>query len=433
MRIEHCLKSVCLLLGLSLASMAFAVPKMVDRVVAVVNNDVILESSVINMITMVKRNTPPSELPDNTLLRQQVIDRLITEQLILDQSKKLGIKITDADVTDAIGRIAHQHHITLAKLADELAKTGLSFTDYRARIRKEMLIEETRLTEVRRRIAITPQEVDALAKVTASKPVLNQEVNVSHILIAIPESPSAAQINAARQKADLIVQKLKAGASFSKLAATYSNDDLALSGGAMGWKKPTELPSLFEDKVAHASQNAIIGPLQSEVGFHILKVNDVHREGVLPVRVLEINARHILMKTNLIQNDAQVKAKLNQIRKAILAHKITFNEAARQYSEDPATKNRGGELGWAPIGRYDSSFGAALSKLKKNEISMPIKSAFGWHLIQLLDTRKEDRTKAAQKEQAYQMIFNRKFAQESQVWVQELRSDAYINILNNGA
>lgn len=431
MRIDYCLKSVCLILSLTLSAMVFAAPKMVDRVAAIVNNSVILESNVDDMIKTVKSNINPNELPDRNTLRHQVIDRLITEQLILDQSKKLGLNITDADVTEAINRIAQQHQMTVPQLADKLAKTGISFTDYQARIRKEMMIEETRSEEVRRRIIITPQEVDALARARANKPPLNQEVNVSHILIAVPESSSRAQLNEARQKANLIVSKLKAGASFSKLATTYSNDDLALSGGAIGWKKPGELPSLFESKVAHAGKNTIIGPLQSAVGFHILKVNDVHREGKSPVTVLEIKARHILMKTNLIQNDAQVKAKLMRIRKDILTHKITFNNAAKQFSEDPGTKNRGGELGWAPVDHYDGAFATALLKLKKNEISLPIKSSFGWHLIQLLDTRKEDRTKAAQKEQAYQLIFNRKFAEESQVWLQELRSDAYINIIDN--
>lgn len=431
MQIGHCLKSIFFVLGLAFISTALAAPKMVDRVAAVVNNDVILESSVTDMIKTVKGNTDPSELPDDKTLRHQVIERLITETLILQRNEKLNLKITDADVTRAISRIAKQNGLSVNELANHLAKAGMTFKEYRKRIRREMIIEETRMSEVRRRISITPQEVDALAKIVANKPTQNLEVNVSHILIAVPESPSQAQLTDAKKKAQLIIQKLKEGEKFSRLATTYSNDDLALSGGNLGWKKPNELPSLFENTVIRAHKNDIIGPLQSGVGFHILKINDVRRDGKKSVTVLETNARHILIRTNLIQNDAQVKAKLIQIRNDILNNKITFNDAAKQFSEDPGTKNRGGELGWNPPERYDEAFYTTLLKLKKGEISPPIKSSFGWHLIQLLGTRREDRTDLAQKDQAYRLIFNRKFAEESQTWIQELRADSYINIMED--
>lgn len=431
MQIGHCLKSIFFMLGLTFISTALATPKMVDRVAAVVNNDVILESSVTDMIKTVKGNTDPSELPDDKTLRHQVIERLITETLILQRSEKLNLKITEADVTRAISRIAKQNGLSVNELTNHLAKTGMTFKEYRKRIRREMIIEEIRMNEVRRRISITPQEVDALAKIVANKPTQNLEVNVSHILIAVPESPSQTQLTDAKKKAQLIIQKLKEGEKFSRLAAAYSNDHLALSGGNLGWKKPNELPSLFENKVIRAHKNDIIGPLQSGVGFHMLKINDVRRDDKKSVTVLETNARHIVIRTNLIQNDAQVKAKLIQIRNDMLNNKITFNDAAKQFSEDPDTKNRGGELGWNPPERYDEAFYTTLLKLKKDEISRPIKSSFGWHLIQLLDTRREDRTDLAQKDQAYRLIFNRKFSEESQTWIQELRADAYINIMED--
>lgn len=431
MQIGYSLKTSFLIFGLCLANILSATPKMVDRVAAVLNNDVILESSVNNMLTAIKNSTDPNELPDNNTLRHQVIDRLIIENLILQLNKKANIKITDEDVERTIENIARQHHLSVKALASRLAKEGINFNNYRERIRKEMIIEETKMNEVRRRISITPLEVDTLAKIIAKKTTNNIEVNVSHILIAIPESPTPAQMKAAQIKANQIVKKLKQGEKFARLAATYSNDALALSGGNLSWKKPSELPSLFEKEVVTAHKNEIIGPLQSGVGFHILKVNDVRQENKDSVTTLEANARHILLKTNVIFDDKQAKAKLVNIRQEILNNKTTFALAAKKFSEDAGSKNKGGELGWNMPDRYDNTFRITLLKLKKGEISQPIKSNSGWHLIQLLETRKADHTNLAQKYQAYQIIFNRKFSEESQIWIQELQANAYINIMDN--
>lgn len=431
MQIGYSLKTIFLIFGLCLANILSATPKMVDRVAAVVNNDVILESSVNNMLTTIKSNTDPNELPSKNSLRSQIIDRLIIESLILQVNEKANIKITDEDVAKTIENIAKQHNLSVKTLTSRLAEEGMNFNDYRERIRREMIIEETKMNEVRRRISITPLEVDSLAKIIAQKPTNNIEVNVSHILIAIPESPTPVQIQVAQVKANQIVKKLKQGEKFARLAATYSNDDLALSGGNLNWKKPSELPSLFEKEVITAHKNEIIGPLQSGVGFHILKVNDVRQENKKSVTVLETNARHILLKTSLIFDDKQAKAKLVSIRQDILNNKMTFDLAAKKFSEDAGSKNKGGELGWSMPDRYDNAFRVTLLKLKKGEISQPIKSNFGWHLIQLLDTRKVDHTDLAQKYQAYQIIFNRKFSEESQIWIQELKANAYINIMDD--
>ena len=239
------------------------------------------------------------------------------------------------------------------------------------------------------------------------------------------------QRNSAQNKANQIIKKLKQGEKFERLATAYSNDQAALSGGHLGWKKPSELPSLFEEHVANAHRNQIIGPLQSGVGFHILKVNDVRKKTKKPVNVLETNARHILLKTNVIFSDKEAREKLVQLRETVLQNKLTFNEAAKQFSDDVHTKNTGGELGWTMPEKYDAAFRAALLNLKKGEISQPVKSAFGWHLIQLLGTRQEDRSDLAYKDQAYREIFNRKFSEEAQIWMQHLRDDAYINTVDD--
>jgi peptidyl-prolyl cis-trans isomerase SurA len=431
MKIGYSFKLFILTLGLCSATMITATPKMVDRIAAVVNHDVILESSVNQMFMALKTSTHPSELPNDATLRHQVLERLIVDNLILQKADKAQTNVTEQDLNNAISRIAQQNNISLYELKAHLARSNISFDQYRNRIRNEMIIEQTRMNEVRRRINISPQEVDNLAKIIAEKPNDNIEVNISHILIATPESPTRDQLIQAQNKANMIVKKLNAGESFALLAASYSNDDLALSGGKLGWKRINELPSLFEDKLIRAPKGKIIGPVRSNVGFHILKVNDNRTKAKQTVTVNEVNARHILLKTSIIFDDNQAKEKLSQIRHDILNNATTFQAAAKAYSEDPGSKNNGGELGWSMPEQYDESFRNALLKLKKGEISRPVKSAFGWHIIQLLDSRKQDKTEAAYKEQAYRMIFNRKFAEESQVWIQELRSDAYINIIDD--
>lgn len=431
MHMGYRLKKFFLILGLCSATSVVSGPKMIDRVAAVVNNDVILESSVNEKLMAIKNSTDPSELPDDRTLRDQIIERLIIDRLILEISEKSTIKVTDSDVTNAINHIAKQNNISVNELKDHLLKSGINFSDYRKRIHKEMLIEETRMNEVRRRISISPQEVETLAKVIEAKPRHNMEVDVSHILIATPESSTPSHITSAQNKANQIIKKLKQGEKFERLATAYSNDQAALSGGHLGWKKPSELPSLFEEHVANAHRNQIIGPLQSGVGFHILKVNDVRKKTKKPVNVLETNARHILLKTNVIFSDKEAREKLVQLRETVLQNKLTFNEAAKQFSDDVHTKNTGGELGWTMPEKYDAAFRAALLNLKKGEISQPVKSAFGWHLIQLLGTRQEDRSDLAYKDQAYREIFNRKFSEEAQIWMQHLRDDAYINIVDD--
>lgn len=423
------IRVISFILGLSLTTTTQAAPRVIEQVAAIVNNNVVLESDVNEMFKSVKASTDPQNLPDDSTLRHQIVERLIIDNLILQEAARAKIEVSDADITKAIQRIASENGMTIDEIRGQLTRSGISYNSYRQRIKNEITIDEIRMNEVRRRISITPQEVEALAAVLAKKPTDNVEVNISHILIAIPEEPTKAQLNAATTKAKDILTRLSKGESFARLAATYSNDDLALSGGNMGWNKINELPTLFENKLLHSQKGEIIGPIRSGVGFHILKVNNNRGATQKAVTVLEVNARHILLKTNSLLNDEQAKTKLLDMRKQILDKTATFAELAQANSDDPGSKDNGGELGWNMPERYDNAFKNALLGLKKGQISQPIKSAFGWHLIQLLDTRKEDRTDLAQKDQAYRMIFNRKFGEEVQVWIQELRSDAYVRIM----
>lgn len=422
-----------LLLGIAMiANTSFAAPQVVDKVAAVVNNGVVLESDVDGLMQSVKLNAGQAgqQLPDDATLRHQILERLIMDQIILQMGQKMGVKITDEQLDQAIANIAKQNNMTMDQMRSRLAYDGLNYSTYRNQIRKEMIISEVRNNEVRRRITVLPQEVDALAKQIGTQNDASTELNLSHILIALPENPTSEQVNDAQRQAESIAEEARNGADFGKLAITYSADQQALKGGQMGWGRIQELPGIFAQALSTAKKGDIVGPIRSGVGFHILKVNDLRGQSQ-SISVTEVHARHILLKPSPIMNDQQARLKLEEIAADIKSGKTTFAAAAKEYSQDPGSANQGGDLGWATPDIFDPAFRDALTKLHKGQISAPVHSSFGWHLIELLDTRKVDKTDAAQKDRAYRMLMNRKFSEEAATWMQEQRASAYVKILSN--
>lgn len=422
-----------LLLGIAMiANTSFAAPQVVDKVAAVVNNGVVLESDVDGLMQSVKLNAGQAgqQLPDDATLRHQILERLIMDQIILQMGQKMGVKITDEQLDQAIANIAKQNNMTMDQMRSRLAYDGLNYSTYRNQIRKEMIISEVRNNEVRRRITVLPQEVDALAKQIGTQNDASTELNLSHILIALPENPTSEQVNDAQRQAESIVEEARNGADFGKLAITYSADQQALKGGQMGRGRIQELPGIFAQALSTAKKGDIVGPIRSGVGFHILKVNDLRGQSQ-SISVTEVHARHILLKPSPIMNDQQARLKLEEIAADIKSGKTTFAAAAKEYSQDPGSANQGGDLGWATPDIFDPAFRDALTKLHKGQISAPVHSSFGWHLIELLDTRKVDKTDAAQKDRAYRMLMNRKFSEEAATWMQEQRASAYVKILSN--
>ncbi|EHA9321888.1 peptidylprolyl isomerase SurA [Salmonella enterica subsp. enterica serovar Lubbock] len=422
-----------LLLGIAMiANTSFAAPQVVDKVAAVVNNGVVLESDVDGLMQSVKLNAGQAgqQLPDDATLRHQILERLIMDQIILQMGQKMGVKITDEQLDQAIANIAKQNNMTMDQMRSRLAYDGLNYSTYRNQIRKEMIISEVRNNEVRRRITVLPQEVDALAKQIGTQNDASTELNLSHILIALPENPTSEQVNDAQRQAESIVEEARNGADFGKLAITYSADQQALKGGQMGWGRIQELPGIFAQALSTAKKGDIVGPIRSGVGFHILKVNDLRGQSQ-SISVTEVHARHILLKPSPIMNDQQARLKLEEIAADIKSGKTTFAAAAKEYSQDPGSANQGGDLGWATPDIFDPAFRDALTKLHKGQISAPVHSSFGWHLIELLDMRKVDKTDAAQKDRAYRMLMNRKFSEEAATWMQEQRASAYVKILSN--
>lgn len=422
-------RTLILSLMFTASTASFAAPQQLDKVAVVVNNGVVLESDVNNMLQTVTMNARNAgqQIPDQATLRQQILERLIMDNIVMQMAGQMQITIPDQAVDGAIEDIARQNNMTTAQMKERLQRDGMSYDKYRSDIRKEMMMAEVRNNEVRRRVVILPQEVESLANLISTQNAADTELNISHILIPLPENPTEAQMNTAKEKVTTIMNELQRGADFGKLAITYSADPQALKGGNMGWSRLQELPGLFAERLQSAKSGEIVGPVRSGVGFHILRVNEV-RGNNQPISVTEVKARHILIKASPIVTDEQARSKLQQIASDVKSGKTTFDAAAKQFSEDPGSALRGGELGWSMPDIYDPAFRDALMKLKKGELSQPVRSSFGWHLIQLEDTRNVDKTEAAQKDRAYRMLFNRKFSEELQSWMQEQRAGAYVEI-----
>lgn len=420
-----------LLLTLTLiANSCFAAPQMLDKVVAIVNNGVVLQSDVDTLVQSIKLNARQNgqQLPDDDTLRHQVLERLIVDQVILQLGQRMGIQVSSQQIDQAINNIAHENHFTVVQLQANLQAQGLDYNDYRQHIAKEITISEVRNNAVRSRVHILPQEVDSLTRQLANQNSTDTELNISHILIPLPENPTSEQAATAQQRAYNVVKQAQQGVNFAKLAITWSADSQALKGGELGWARIGELPSTFASVLVNAKKGDIIGPERSAAGFHILRVNDM-RDASQQISITEVHARHILLKTSPIINDNQAQQQLEQIATDIRSGKISFTDAAKKYSQDPGSANLGGDLGWANPNLFDPKFRDALMALSVNQFSSPVHSSFGWHLIEMLGTRTVDNTNAALKDRAYQLLFNRKFSEEAANWMQEQRNSAYVKFI----
>ncbi|GAB6263783.1 peptidylprolyl isomerase SurA [Photobacterium sp. R1] len=412
------------LLGLTTGSMAALKP--LDKVVTIVNDSVILQSDVDAMLKTVHLNAARQgqPLPDDSILVNQVLEKLIMETLQLQQADQFGIRIDDNRLDSAIAQLAAERKMSVAQLQQELAGAGISYAIFREQIRRDLTASEARTIMVRRRINILPQEVENLATQLNQQQQEGVQYNVSHILIRLEEGASQTDRQSAERKAKDLVAQLNKGADFASLAYSASNGPKALQGGAWGWMSPEEMPTIFADQIHAQGKGAIIGPFRSGVGYHILKVNDV--KGLETVSVTEVNARHILLKTSVILSDDGAKKELEQVRKDILSGQRSFADAAQALSADPGSAVNGGELGWQTPDIYVPEFKAQVETLPKGTISEPFKTVHGWHIVEVLDRRQVDRTDAAVKNRAYRILFSRKFNEEAQAWLQELRAGAYI-------
>ncbi|MCW8330311.1 peptidylprolyl isomerase SurA [Photobacterium sp. SDRW27] len=417
------------LLGLTLWSLAagsIAAPQELDKIVTIVNDSVILQSDVNAMLKTVRMNAASQNqpLPSNEVLTEQVMEKLIIETLQLQQAEQFGIRIDDTRLDQAIAQIAKERQMSVAQLQQLLADNGISFTMFREQMRRDITASEARTIQVRRRINILPQEVETLAEQLNKQSQQSVSFNISHIQLRVDEGASAAQREKIAAQAQQLVDELKQGADFANLAYSYSKGPKALQGGDWGWMRPEEMPTIFADQLKSSGKGAIVGPFRSGVGYHILKINDV--QGLETISVTEVNARHILVKTSVIMSDEGAQRQLEKVRQAIMASEQSFADAAQALSADPGSAANGGELGWQTPDLYVPEFKDKVENLPAGTISEPFKTVHGWHIVEVLERRNVDRTDAAVKNRAYRILFSRKFNEEAQAWLQELRAGAYI-------
>lgn len=410
---------------------ASAAPKIVDRVVAIVDQSVILQSEVDDIVNRVKENAKAEnqQLPSDQALKTQAVERLIVSALQMQMAERMGLKITDIQLDQALENLSKRNNQTLAQLRDTLISSGENYEKFREDFRQEMTINETQRINVHRRIYISPQEIDSLLKLLEKSGDNQEEFRLSHILIDTPSKPSADEISASKQRAEKVVELLNSGSEFAKLARGASSGAKALEGGDMGWMNINEMPSLFAEMVREAKKNDIIGPFRSGAGFHILKIKDIR--GRETVEINEVKSRHILLTPSIILSESKAKQMLIDFRADILAGKSEFATLAKDNSEDPGSALKGGELGWAEPRIYVPSFREQVESLPIGEISEPFRSSHGWHIVEVLEKRTTDATANHKKERVYGMLYNRKFAEESERWLREIRDQAYIEIIND--
>jgi peptidyl-prolyl cis-trans isomerase SurA len=401
--------------------------ELLDRVVAIVNDGVVLNSDLDQQMGSVTERLRQQklELPPQNVLRQQVLERLIVQELQIQRANHDGLKVTDEMLNGALADVAKRNNITLTQLPDALREQGIDYGAYRDDMRKEILMTMLRNRDVLQHISVTPREIDQFLARQASTPSENNEYNVSHILIAVGQEASPAQLDAAAKRAADVYDRAKKGEDFAKLAVAYSNSQTALDGGALGWRKGSELPTFLTDQVAKLKPGEVSEPLRTPTGYHIIRLNEV-RGGTQPSVESQVHVRHILMKTNALQDDATVRGKLTAIREQILKG-ADFGGIATVQSEDPGSAAEGGDLGWAGPGTYTPEFESELATLKDNEISEPFHTQFGWHIVQMLGRREFDNTDELKRRQAMEAIRASKADEETELWLRHMRDEAYVD------
>ena len=400
----------------------------IDRIVAIAEEDVILQSeldhAIANVLAQYRSN--PQQLPPRNLLEQQVLQRLIIVHLQVQRATGTGIRVSDTDVDAAVQRVAEQNKIDLRTLRASLERDGLSFDDFRKNMKDQLLVQHLQQRVVQNQANVTDSEVQILL---ASNSLKAGEVHLQHILVGVPEGADAAAIQTVRIKADDVKKQLDSGMDFTAAAIRFSNAQDALQGGDLGWRRYDEVPEAFANLVDGMQPGQVSQVLRGPSGFHIVKLVDKRASGKQVIT--EYHARHILVKATEVVNAEEAHKSINDIRHRILDNNEDFAKLAKQYSEDPPSANSGGDLGWFPIDQYGTRVAEVLPLLKDNEISQPFQTDAGWHILQRLAVRQQDRTDDMMKEQAREVLRNRKAEEEYENFLRQMRSEAYVCAVQN--
>jgi peptidyl-prolyl cis-trans isomerase SurA len=401
--------------------------ELLDRVAAVVNDGIVLQSELDEQVAAIveRLRGQNQEMPAENVLRQQVLERLVLQEIQMQNAQRRNIKVPDETLNGALQEIAQRNNIPLSRLPEALAQQGVDYAAYREAMRKELTLTLLRQRDVIQRISITPREVDQYLEKQKNAPESSAEYNVSHILISVPQAASPEQLTEADERAKDVAKRAGEGEDFARLAIAYSNSQTALEGGALGWRKGSELPTILTEVIAKLKVGEVSQPMRTPTGYHIVRLNEVRGASGQSV-VQQVHARHILMKTNELQDDATVRQKLEQIRERIVDKGEDFAGLAATTSEDVASQSDGGDLGWTDPGTFVPEFEQVLAELKDNEISQPFRTQYGWHVVQVLGRRQFDNTDELRRRRAAEAIRASRADEETELWMRKLRDEAYV-------
>lgn len=402
--------------------------KSIDRIIAVVNDDVITASELDKELNSIKQQlrAQNTTLPAAETLRAQVLDRMVLKRLQLQLAGVNHVKIDDEALNRTILNIATQNKLSLSEFRNVLDSDGINFEDYRETIRTELTLAQLRQRQVTNRIVVTDQEVDEFLETQAIQGSANDEFRLSHILIVVPDAATVEQVDKAQKKAAAVLAELRNGADFAQTALSVSAGAQALQGGDLGWRKLGQLPTLFSNRVTTMKIGELSEPIRSPSGFHLIKLVDQRKSNEQHV-VTQTRARHILIRpTELVSSD-DARRKLEQLKQRINAGD-DFTDLARSHSEDSVTAVNGGSVGWVSPGDLVPAFEEVMNQLKINEVSAPFHTQFGWHIVQVLERRDYDNTAELKKTRARDEIRQRKIEEETQTWLRQMRDEAFVEL-----
>jgi peptidyl-prolyl cis-trans isomerase SurA len=399
--------------------------ELLDRIAAIVNEGLVLKSELdVQMSSVQKRlQEQKVELPSQSVLQQQVLDRLVLQEIQLQRAKHVGLTITDEQLNGALQEIAARNKIPFDQLPTALQAQGVDYKQYRESMRKELTLSTLRQRDVIAHINVSPHELEQYIA-RQENAASNDEFNVSHILLSLPAAATPQQLEEISHKAQDVASRAAKGEDFGQLAIANSNSQTALDGGQLGWRKGTQLPQFILDLVGKMKPGEVSEPVRTPSGYHIVKLNE-RRSGEAPVIINQIHVRHILMKPNELDDDETVRQKLAKLRDRIEKGE-KFAGIASTASEDPGSAPDGGDLGWSGPGTFVPEFDKAIADLKTDEISEPFKTRYGWHIVQMLGTRTYDSTDDVKRQKAFAAIRESKADEETELWLRRLRDDAFV-------
>lgn len=400
---------------------------LLDRIAAIVGDGVVLNSQLDAQTEEVvqRLRQQNTELPPRNVLRRQILERLVVEEIQIQRADRLGIQVSDEMLNGALDDVARRNNIGFADLPQALSQQGIDYRTFRDEIRRQMTLQLLRQRDVIGRINISPRELEQFMARQQNAPDQNAEYNVSHILISVPVTASPEQIEERDKRAREVFDKASGGDDFAQLAVANSDSSTNIEGGSLGWRRGAQLPSIVAEQVAKMKAGEVSQPIRTPSGFHLFRLNEI-RGGVQQSVVSQVHARHILLRTSALEDDQTVEQKLAGIRERVLTGGEDFAAIAAVTSQDPGSAADGGDLGWAGPGSFVPEFEKQVDALSENEITRPFKSQYGWHIVQLLGRRMHDATDDVRRNRAFAELREAKAEEETELWLRRLRDEAFV-------